>query len=379
MKNDFTLADYVSDNIIATIRSLEDLHEAKFTDCVAHLGLNPATDFRHADLSFVNFDNCDLRSYDFRGADLRGATGRNVIWDATTNLEGAQLSGSIFAYERQRAQFFEAHPQWRQRLSRLKAETWAAASIWVAENVGMDGRNRDEAIEVAKALFEETHDAVLQTNILLFMGRAFDRRDQHRDYILYLIARYGSDRRVFNAAITALASLFTNDIQAFSILLRVVCNPKDDHQTRVRAFQALMRSKYFRQAIPEISGLVAGFSEELRRLYVGHVASLFGDYYLDAVREPHTKTFLDFHDEVTNAKIHEIARYNLRHEMARESEGRAYQVGAFNLPEPKENKVEARAAVVRELIVDLGTKGIPFRVQRAPAPKKEQAVEQKAR
>jgi uncharacterized protein YjbI with pentapeptide repeats len=60
------------------------------------LGLDPATDFRHSDLTGVDLSNCDLRGYDFSGADLTGAYGTDVIWDETTVLTDAKIAGTFF-------------------------------------------------------------------------------------------------------------------------------------------------------------------------------------------------------------------------------------------------------------------------------------------
>ncbi len=77
-----------------------------FTGLIELAGLDPARDFRGADLSGVRFGKADLRKFDFRDADLSGADlSRAVVSDKTlagSNLTRAKLPGErVLSYPQQ--------------------------------------------------------------------------------------------------------------------------------------------------------------------------------------------------------------------------------------------------------------------------------------
>ncbi|MEH2499152.1 signal transduction histidine kinase/ActR/RegA family two-component response regulator [Bradyrhizobium sp. AZCC 1678] len=83
-------------------RKLKDVYQsdtACFSDLVELSDLNPAVDFRFADLTGVDFSGSDLRGYNFVGANLSYTRWFKATWDTTTNLEGALLTGAR-GYER---------------------------------------------------------------------------------------------------------------------------------------------------------------------------------------------------------------------------------------------------------------------------------------
>jgi PAS domain S-box-containing protein len=70
------------------------LQSACFSDLVKAAGLNPAADFRFADLSFIDFSESDLRGYDFTGANLSGTLWSGARWDSTTIVRDAIFTAS---------------------------------------------------------------------------------------------------------------------------------------------------------------------------------------------------------------------------------------------------------------------------------------------
>src|SRR4051794_17717534 len=69
----------------ATIRSIRHSEQKDFMTLARIAGLNPKSDFRHANLSGIDFGSADLKGFDFTGADLRGA-----------DLRYASIDGAIF-------------------------------------------------------------------------------------------------------------------------------------------------------------------------------------------------------------------------------------------------------------------------------------------
>lgn len=88
----FTLSKADKELLVAIITMDTD----NFGELVKTAGLDPARDFRHADLRDSDFTETDLRGFDFTGSDLRGSTGNGAVWDETTILTDANISGSIF-------------------------------------------------------------------------------------------------------------------------------------------------------------------------------------------------------------------------------------------------------------------------------------------
>lgn len=80
----------------ALMKALMDAETENFVELGALVGLDPAKDYRFADLRGVDFSDCDLRGFDFTGADLTNSTGTETTWDETTILTDADIEGSIF-------------------------------------------------------------------------------------------------------------------------------------------------------------------------------------------------------------------------------------------------------------------------------------------
>jgi two-component system cell cycle sensor histidine kinase/response regulator CckA len=82
------------------LKAVYQSETACFSDLVRVSGLNPSVDFRFSDLTGVDFGGSDLRGYNFVGANLSYTRWFRATWDATTNLEGALLTG-VRGYERE--------------------------------------------------------------------------------------------------------------------------------------------------------------------------------------------------------------------------------------------------------------------------------------
>jgi len=77
----------------ATKRLLASDRTSSFAELCKLGGLNPATDFRWADLRGIDLRNEQLSGFDFRGADLRDANLRGAQFQPR-QLEGADLTGA---------------------------------------------------------------------------------------------------------------------------------------------------------------------------------------------------------------------------------------------------------------------------------------------
>ncbi|MDH6263421.1 pentapeptide repeat-containing protein [Bradyrhizobium sp. BR13661] len=162
-----------------------------FSEQVRFLGLNPARDFKHADLSDVDFSNSDLRGFDFTGADLRGAFGVNVGWDGTTCFNDADADDSVFSYSLSKKKFFDAHPEYADRVERLRGEHWANVILTVEAMLRND-RNSGDAVKIAKAVFDESNSLTVKAEIPLYMSLAVDTKAEHKAFIYHTLAQFGA-------------------------------------------------------------------------------------------------------------------------------------------------------------------------------------------
>src|SRR5258708_19769740 len=85
---------WLNDTDRSKLKAVYESETACFSDLVKISGLNPSIDFRFSDLTAVDFSGSDLRGYNFAGANLSYNRWFKATWDATTNLEGALLTGA---------------------------------------------------------------------------------------------------------------------------------------------------------------------------------------------------------------------------------------------------------------------------------------------
>ncbi len=125
MKTEESLEATISAETLHLAARFVALEDSNFAAQIRFLRLDPAHDFKHADLSCMDFSNSDVRGFDFSGSDLRGVFGADIQWDSTTNFSGAITSESVFSYSLSKRRFFEANPEYAERVERLKNEHWA--------------------------------------------------------------------------------------------------------------------------------------------------------------------------------------------------------------------------------------------------------------
>lgn len=123
-----------------------------FTKLVKTLGLDPARDFRKADLRKVDFGSADLSRFDFTGADLRGAnlakarTRGAVVTDANVDAGAFQQpepagSNTVFlAYARR--------DQEHARILKSHLESWGHIAFWDQDLVAGDNFRKRIAKEL---------------------------------------------------------------------------------------------------------------------------------------------------------------------------------------------------------------------------------------
>lgn len=373
MSNNF-IEDAISDDALATVRSLHAAETDNFVELTRLARLDIKRHFRFANLRGVCLDNSDLRGFDFTGADLQGATGWNVVWDETTILKGANVSGSVFAYRIAKQEFFSKHPQWHKLYLRKRGEHWASNVNWFAEQLSLPGRDQAYLVEVAKAICDTTEDKVLRSQLLLALAPIFQSSTHHRDFLINNMARHDHDDVAVRASIQVMAALYGADSIVLQILQRELFH--SNQTIREVAIRGLMASRHFMQFIPLIASEIHGFPSNIRRMFVHRSAVCFHAVYLKAVLEPSGQFAIDFAEPINSDKIERIARARLVEEGQKRLAGRRSETGEPLQPKISERQVQERAAEYDGYLRRLQKAGVPFVfVQNLPKQRVKQAGE----
>ena len=248
MRNDVVLADLISGADIPTAFDLVANSSGGFCETAEILGLDRACDFRFSNLSGVDFSGSDLRGYDFRGADLRNSHGVDVLFDDSTNLDGADLQGSCFAaYQREKVVFSSSADAVSMYEALLSGDPFEI-SFWLHERYGNRPerhpilRRADEATAavLCQKLMTDDIDLTKRTDLFHFL-RAITRNDMElRELILSIFARHINNIPVIEKFVTIAGSLYGNDVNTFNAIL-LLCKASDP-RIRQAAFLAAFRS-----------------------------------------------------------------------------------------------------------------------------------------
>jgi hypothetical protein len=361
VKNTVGFDELVTPDIFDLATRYLEFEGANFNEHVEFLGLDPKNDFRFADLSGVDFSGANLCGFDFTGADLRGATGVNVQWDGTTILKGADTVDSLFAYRLQHVKFLAENPAVAKRINILLNEYWTHAILGVEKL--LDDKKYPYGMKVAQAVFDETKDMVVRSNVLLFMRLTADSGEEHRQFIFNIIARHGSEVSVVRAALRALAALYPDNKGALNIFKAYIAH--GDEIIHDEALSAIINSRHLvsmvHDIIPQLSGSKNGFR---RRTILARIAQIAGADYIEACRDTDVSNALDYEEPISKRKMESIAqaailgeRYN---EIAKSVRGK-HDKRLQEALSIKDNKVRERASQYKYLLIELRREyGIPL-------------------
>jgi hypothetical protein len=304
LKNNVGLDELITPEVFNLAARYLKFDGVNFNEHVEFLGLDPKSDFRFADLAGIDFSGANLRSFDFTGADLRGATGANVQWDKTTILKGADISDSLFGYRVQHERFLAENPSVAKRINMLINEHWTNTILGVEKL--LNDKKYPFGTKVARAVFDETQDFVVRSNLLLFMRLATDSGEEHRQFIFDIVARHGSEVGVVRAALRALAALYPDNRGALNIF-KAYMGHQDD-VIRNEALSAIVNSGHVMSMmhviIPHLTGSNNGF---LRRTMLARIAQLAGADYMAACWDTEIANALDYEEPISERKMESIA------------------------------------------------------------------------
>jgi hypothetical protein len=307
-----------------TVRFLSS-DQTNFGEQVKLLGLDPNANFRHADLSYIDFSDSDLRGFDFTGADLRGAIGVNVKWDKTTKLFDSDVTDSLFAYAAQRERFFSSNTEQAERVERLATDYWANTIIQIATMLETE-KDRKISLQIAKAVFEDTKNPTVRTSILLHMGAVSDSREDQKAFIYNLLAKFGDDKSALRPALSALRFLYRNDLDAFNMMLKFLSYPDDEVQSNAMA--GVLSSSHFFASFSEIRDRVLiSRNPVMRRALVGRIARRELRESALLLEDNVVINFVDFREAISAEKLKAMARRSYNRITSSEVERLAYRLG----------------------------------------------------
>lgn len=275
-------------------------HEStNFVKLVDALGLDRATQFRHVDLSFVNFDNCDLRGFDFTGSCLKGATGRNVNWDDSTIFEGAELDASIFD---ESPVFVLDHPLPESFLR----QHWTDQIIW------MDSlrTNSDDYREDARKLlfvFLRSSDPFVRRTAMNLLSKYVPNKTLIE--IIDDTIFQQDEKDLVGAAFKLLARIYRESPLAVTKLALGQLAGRWATESAIFLGRILPRDRRLRHLVELIS---RHESQVVRRRFISALAERDGAATLFAIREPLTGDVFDFGSMIRLETLDIITRAVIR-------------------------------------------------------------------
>lgn len=307
MKIEQTLQSEFPPDVIDLINRYLSERPRTFSERVKYLGLNPAQDFRYADLAFEDFSFSDIRGYDFSGADLRGATGSNIIWDQSTLLDGADVSHSFLSYEIAKGEFFRENLDLKERVDRLKGEYWANTIITVHDVLGDFKMDKRARIKFAEAVFDKVKDRTVRSDILTVLGSAYNSAAEHKEFLYNVLARGSDDPVILAVVLRTLGIFHPKDLDAFNTLRRFLQH--NDASVVRSAIEGVFASKHFFTGYSEILSITKAsknpfmrraLTERIVRKEFGVVAMIFADDLIN--------NFIDYEEIISRKRLERIAR-----------------------------------------------------------------------
>jgi hypothetical protein len=241
---------------------------------------------------------------------LRGCVGIGVVWDASTIFTDADAEGSLFAYDIEKAGYFESHPEDRETVRRLTGEIWTNAILGVERLLQTD-KGKGSSLKIAHAVFDETQSTVVRSNVLAFMRIATDNTADHKSFIFNIFAKFADEPSIVIAGIRTLSAFYKDDIGVFNWLKTFLESP-NPHMRR-EAFKGLIASKQFMRAVSSLREYAVDSGDSLtRRAFLGRLAETAGPSYVRAATDSEVSNFLDFAQPITFRKLEEMALKTLQ-------------------------------------------------------------------
>ncbi|MBR1200019.1 pentapeptide repeat-containing protein [Bradyrhizobium sp. AUGA SZCCT0158] len=360
MKTDESLEERISAATLELAARFLSVEETNFHEQIKFLGLNPKTDFRHADLSYMDFSHSDLRGFDFTGADLRGTIGVNVRWDSTTKLFDAETADSLFAYAIQRQDYFRSNVEQAERVERLATDYWANTIITIATMLESE-KDKAASLQIAKAVFEDTKNSTVRFSILMHMGAVTDSREEQKAFIYNLLAKFGDDPSVLRPALSTLRYQYFNDLDAFNMMVKFLDH--SDSQVRSAAVSGVLSSSHFFSSLKEVwDPIVTSTNPMARRALVGRVARRELRDSALLLEDDGVVNYVDYREPLTALRLMSMARRSFNRVTRPEADRLGRRLNFDSQVYDSDEEIE-RARLIRHSLKFIRDKySIPFQI-----------------
>lgn len=261
-----------------------------FSEACVALDLNPTRDFRFSNLQEVDFSGADLRGFDFQGADLSGSYGAEVIFDSSTNFDGADLQGSCFATYYREFLLFKRDPLAGRMYRALLEEDPFEISTWLHQRY----RNRRESHSILKNANPETAAILCQklladdidltkcTDLFYFLRSITGSRIELRELMLSIFAQQSENVSLIEKFATVASSLHRDDpdVRNFVIQLCAAKSPR----VRKAAFKASFNTGIFMQNFAKMRAqFLQAENQSIRKDLIIEAAIMLGRQHVSAV------------------------------------------------------------------------------------------------
>ncbi|UVK39954.1 pentapeptide repeat-containing protein [Mesorhizobium sp. AR10] len=365
MKDSPYLTGILSESQVAALQSVAKASEAPFEQMVKLGGLQPSRDLRFADLQGVNISDSDIRGFDFTGADLRDCVGVRFKMDSTTILDGAELSGSIFAAKARLNTYFESDERARKLLTTVARGGWVEQIEWAGKNLSSSGKYHDVAVPIVEELFYRAVDPFLKAELMRYVAPRLGSDKALREMLFAAI----SDQPDTVTLVRSAASLLkrhgmASDTSVRQIMLSLVDSPNNG--VREKAVQFIMRSRPAASEIDLIREKAKAGDNHFGGLFVAETARRLGDDYDLVTRDPGSNATFPLGTMISSQIRYLIARRWLRAESSQNEQSLSLVQRRGGLNYANTKKIEERALRVQAMWDRLAEHGIHFQLFHEP-------------
>lgn len=276
------------------------LNEAAFGSLVEVLDLNKDSDFKFGNLVGVDFSNSDLRGFNFYGADLRASFGLNVVFDATTNFEGADVTDSCFASFVREAEMFKKNPSAIRFYDVLRNGDALEVSSWIHSRYGgandsfssLTKIDAETASVICRKLLFDDIDITKRTDLLYRLKNICGSPTEMRELMLDVLARHLDNYSIVYKIISIVAKEFRGDFTVFQAILGLTW----DSQAQIRkvAFMSLTKGRYFYQCFDEIrKSFMRHENKSIRVDLIRKSAYMLGRSHLEVINRSASRDEMD--------------------------------------------------------------------------------------
>lgn len=301
------LADGLADADVERLERVWGATDTNFVKLAELAGLDRSSAWRYLNLSGTDFTDCDLRGFDFTGADLSGCTGSNVIVDATTILDGAELDASIFELGAAAARIFEVHPELQREYRRIKGSYWTEQHNWVCDILSRKLAHPEARRTLALALYFDTKDGFVRRTILSWMVYRSGDFNEALGFLVRFLSEPGQDDEAIASAIIFLGSRYRRNEHAASLLFSIAEDPKRSLLIRTAAATAVLGNETTIRNLSRASALARDLeSRTLDNMYIRMIAKQISQFHLLVVGEGKPRGGINFQDPIDEPALFRI-------------------------------------------------------------------------